>query len=59
MASTKSITCKSTSGKSWRMQMTTKAACKTAPSTGLVKKPHLYRPGTMYSIGYQKSTDLI
>ena len=52
----------STSGKAPRKQLTTKAARKSAPSTGRVKNPHLYRPGTV-ALGvmrrYQKSTELL
>jgi hypothetical protein len=41
---------KSTGGKAPRKQLATKAARKSAPATGGVKKPHRYRPGTgMYS----------
>uniref|UniRef100_A0A3Q3A0U0 Histone H2A/H2B/H3 domain-containing protein n=1 Tax=Kryptolebias marmoratus TaxID=37003 RepID=A0A3Q3A0U0_KRYMA len=47
MARTKQSTCKSTGGKAPRKQLATKAARKSAPATGGVKKPHLYRPGTM------------
>ncbi|XP_065078901.1 histone H3-like [Ochlerotatus camptorhynchus] len=53
---------KSTGGKAPRMQLVTKAARKSAPATGGVKKPHRYRPGT---VGlreirrYQKSTELL
>jgi histone H3 len=40
----------------------TKAARKTAPATGGVKKPHRYRPGTVALREirrYQKSTELL
>ncbi|VCW97924.1 unnamed protein product [Gulo gulo] len=47
MACTKQTACKSTSGKAWRNQLATKAAPKSAPSTGGVKKLHQYRPGTV------------
>nr|XP_040146902.1 histone H3.3-like [Ictidomys tridecemlineatus] len=40
-------------------KLATRAAHKSAPSTGGVKKPHPYRPGTVALIrGYQKSTEL-
>jgi len=38
---------KSTGGKAPRKQLATKAARKSAPTTGGVKKPHRYRPGTV------------
>ena len=38
---------KSTGGKAPRKQLATKAARKSAPATGGVKKPHRYRPGTV------------
>merc|ERR1719161_2621865 len=43
-------------------QLATKAARKSAPSTGGVKKPHRYRPGTVALREirrYQKSTELL
>ncbi|CAN1764605.1 Histone H3.2, partial [Linum perenne] len=43
---------KSTGGKAPRKQLATKAARKSAPATGGVKKPHRFRPGT-------KSTELL
>ena len=46
MARTKQTARKSTGGKAPRMQLATKAARKSAPTTGGVKKPHRYRPGT-------------
>uniref|UniRef100_A0A8C7JHF0 Core Histone H2A/H2B/H3 domain-containing protein n=1 Tax=Oncorhynchus kisutch TaxID=8019 RepID=A0A8C7JHF0_ONCKI len=45
-----------------RKQLATKAARKSAPVTGGVKKPHGYRPGTVAlreNRGYQKSTELL
>ena len=45
-----------------RKQLATKAARKSAPATGGVKKPHRYRPGTVALREirrYQKSTDLL
>jgi hypothetical protein len=43
-------------------QLATKAARKSAPTAGGVKKPHRYRPGTVALREirkYQKSTDLL
>ena len=48
MARTKQTARKSTGNKAPRKQLATKAARKSAPMTGGVKKPHRYRPG-MYS----------
>ena len=45
-----------------RKQLATKAARKSAPATGGVKKPHRYRPGTVALREirrYQKSTELV
>jgi histone H3 len=45
-----------------RKQLATKAARKSAPATGGVKKPHRYRPGTVALREirrYQKSTELL
>ncbi len=53
---------KSTGGKAPRKQLATKAARKSVPSTGGVKKPHRYRPGTVALREirkYQKSTELL
>merc|ERR1719350_255107 len=60
---------KSTGGKAPRKQLATKAARKSAPATGGVKKPHRYRPGTValrhnfpgaaQIRKYQKSTELL
>lgn len=47
MARTKQTARKSTGGKGPRKQLATKAARKTAPGSGGVKKPHRYRPGTV------------
>ena len=47
MARTKQTARKSTGGKEPRKQLATKAARKSAPATGGVKKPHRYRPGTV------------
>ena len=49
-------------GKAPRNQLATKAARKSAPATGGVKKPHRYRPGTVALREirrYQKSTELL
>jgi len=62
MARTKQTARKSTGGKAPRMELATKAARKSAPATGGVKKPHRYRPGTVALREirrYQKSTDLL
>lgn len=50
MARTKQTARKSTGGKAPRKQLATKAARKSAPSTGGVKKPHRYRPGNIILI---------
>jgi histone H3 len=62
MARTKQTARKSTGGKAPRKQLATKAARKAAPTTGGVKKPHRYRPGTVALREirrYQKSTELL
>ena len=62
MARTKQTARKSTGGKAPRKQLATKAARKSAPSTGGVKKPHRYRPGTVALRDirrYQKSNELL
>ena len=62
MARTKQTARKSTGGKAPRKQLATKAARKSAPATGGVKKPHRYRPGTVALREirkYQRSTDLL
>lgn len=65
MARTKQTARKSTGGKGGKLprkHLATKAARKTAPSSGGVKKPHRYRPGTVALREirrYQKSTDLL
>ena len=61
MARTKQTARRSTGGKAPRKQEASKAARKSAPSTGGVKKPHRFRPGTkaLREIRkYQKSTEL-
>ena len=47
MARTKFTEPKSSGGKAPRKALATKAARKSAPATGGVKKPHRYRPGTV------------
>ena len=47
MARTKQTARKSTGGKAPRKQLATKAARKSAPATGGIKKPHRFRPGTV------------
>ena len=62
MARTKQTARKSTGGKAPRKSLATKAARKSAPATGGVKKPHRYRPGTVAIREirkYQKSTELL
>ena len=62
MARTKQTARKCTGGKAPRKQLATKAARKAAPTSGGVKKPHRYRPGTVALREirkYQKSTDLL
>ena len=61
MARTKQTARNCTGGKAPRKQLATKAARKSAPASGGVKKPHRYRPGTVALREirrYQKSTDL-
>ena len=61
MAPTKQAACKLTVGNEERKQQATKVARKSAPSTGGVKKPHCYRPGTVALPEirhYQKPTEL-
>ena len=51
-----------TGGKAPRKQVSNKAASKSAPIQGGVKKPHRYRPGTVALREirkFQKSTDLL
>ncbi|KAA1083776.1 histone H3.1 [Puccinia graminis f. sp. tritici] len=62
MARTKQTARKSTGGKAPRKQLAAKSARKSAPTTGGVKKPHRYRPGTVALREirrYQKSTELL
>ena len=67
MARTKQTARKSTGGKAPRKQLATKAARKinvplSGPTSGGVKKPHRYRPGTVALREirkYQKSTELL
>ena len=62
MARTKQTACHSTGRKAPRFQLATKAARRSAPALGGVKKPHRYRPGTVALrkiCCYQKSTDIL
>ena len=62
MARTKQTARKSTGGKAPRKQLASQAARKSTPSTGIVKKTHRYRPGTVALREirrYQKNTDLL
>ena len=62
MARTKQSARRSTGGKAPRQQLATKAARKSIPTSGGVKKPHRYCPGTVALreiCRYQKSTDLL
>ena len=62
MARTKQTARKSTGGKAPRGHLATRAARKSGPATGGVKKPHRYRPGTVALREirrYQKTTDLL
>jgi histone H3 len=58
----KTIANKTTGGKQPRKTIALKASKKTLPSTGGLKKPHRYKPGTVALREirkYQKSTDLL
>ena len=62
MARTKQTARKSTGGKAPRKQLASKAARKSTPSTGGIKKPHRYRPGTVALCEirkFQKTTELL
>ena len=62
MARTKQTARHSTGGKAPQFQLATKAARRSAPALGGVKKPHRYCPGTVALrkiCCYQKSTDLL
>ena len=62
MARTKQTARHATAGKAPRKQLATKAARKSAPRSGGVKKPFRYRPGTVALREirrYQKTTDLL
>uniref|UniRef100_A0A3B3BTW6 Histone H2A/H2B/H3 domain-containing protein n=1 Tax=Oryzias melastigma TaxID=30732 RepID=A0A3B3BTW6_ORYME len=52
MARTKQTARKSTGGKAPRKQLATKAARKSAPATGGVKKPHRYSAASFTHCGY-------
>ncbi|KAJ0912026.1 histone H3.3 [Helianthus annuus] len=60
MARTKQTARKSTGGKAPRKQLAYKAARKSTPTTGGVKKPHRYRPGTvaLRSVLFSKTLEL-
>jgi histone H3 len=63
MARTKQTARKqTTAGKAPRKQVSSKAARKSAPNQGGIKKPHRYKPGTVALREirkYQKSTELL
>ena len=62
MARTKQTARSTTGGKAPRKSLAAKAARKSAPASGGVKKPHRYRPGTVALREirkYQKSTELL
>ena len=62
MAWTKQTARRSTGGKAPRKQLATKAARRSAPALGGIKKPHRYCPGTVALreiCRYQKGTDLL
>jgi len=62
MARTKQTARKSTGGKAPHKTLATKAARRSVPSTGGVKKRHRFRPGTVALREirkYQKSTELL
>ena len=62
MARCKQTARKSTGGKAPRKMLATKAARKSAPASGGIKKPHRYRPGTVALREirkYQKSTEFL
>ncbi len=62
MAHSKQTARRSTGGKTPRKQLATKAARRSAKTTGGTRKPHRYRPGTcaLREIRkYQKSVDLL
>ena len=62
MARTKQTARRSTGGKAPRKQLATKAARKSSPGIGSIKKPHRYRPGTVALREirkFQKGTELL
>ncbi|KAG1330745.1 histone H3.3a-like [Cocos nucifera] len=62
MARTKQTARKSTGGKAPRKLLATQAARKSLPTSGGLKRPHRFRPGTVALREirkYQKSTDLL
>jgi histone H3 len=58
MAGTKQTARKCTGGKHPRKMLATKAARKSSPVTGGVKKPHRYRPGTVALCEIQKYPEI-
>ncbi len=62
MACTKQTTRKSTGGKAHQKILATKVACKCAPASGRIKKPHCYCPDTVALCEickYKKSTEFL
>ena len=59
MARTKQTARKSTGGKAPRKALATKAARKSAPATGGVKKPHRYRPGILSCLRFYPASNPI
>lgn len=62
MARTKQTARKATGGKAPRKRLAVKAARKSAPAAGGVRKPHRYRPGIVALreiTRYQKSTEML
>ena len=62
MAHIKQTARNSTGGKAPRKMLATKAARKSAPASGGIKKPHRYQPGTVALREirkYQKSTEFL
>ena len=62
MARTKQTARMSTGGKAPRKELATKAARRTNPVYGVLRRPHRYRPGTLalrQIRKYQKSTELL
>jgi len=62
MARTKQTAMQSTGGRAPRKALATKAARKSAPANGGVKRPHRFRPGTVALREirkYQRSTEML